>query len=178
MILVAMCTVSDHLSVVVSTICHDAIQWFSIARPVCDYPAGCVVVTCSRCRSVDHLVRSELIFGLVRNCFGRHNCPHSAQIKLAWSCPHLSGALAVALIILQVDALVDTLDICPVLGALIISNRRVLSQASLRECCPLLLQACSLSLVWVSTSSFLHVDSPPHTHIDSASDNFKRTLID
>jgi len=64
---------------------------------------------------------------------------------------HLSGALAVALIILQVGALVGTLNIRPVLGALIISN---CSPALLRVCFPLLLQVCLLSLVWVSISSF------------------------
>jgi len=105
----------------------------------------------SRCRSVDYLVRSEIIFGFVRNCFGRYKCTCSAYIKLAWSSHHLSGALAVALIILLVGALVGTLDIRPVLGALI-SNCWLRSPSFLQACFPLLLQVCFLSLIWVSIS--------------------------
>ena len=135
MILVVM--LSNHLSVVVSTACHDAIRGLSLPRSFCDYLSRCVSVNRSRCRSVDYLVRSEIIFDLFRNYFGRHNCIHSALIELAWSSHHLSGALAVALIILLVGVLVGTLDIRPVLGAVIISN---CSPAVLRLWIPFLLQ--------------------------------------
>jgi len=107
---------------------------------------------CPRCRSVDHLVRSEIIFGLGRNCFSRHNCTRSVYITLAGSFHHLSGAPAVALIILQVGALVGTVDIRPELCALSISNYLVRSQAFLEVRSLLLLQVCLLSLVWVSIS--------------------------
>ena len=139
----------------------------------------------SQCRLVDYLVRSQIIFGLVRNCFGRHNSTRSAQIKLAWSSHHFSGALAVARILLLVGALVGTLNIRPVLGALIISN---CSPAFLRLCIPFLLQVCLLSIVWVSISSFSEstcgfisrctVDSSPRTLVDCASDLSQGTLID
>jgi hypothetical protein len=59
MVLVVM--LSHHLSVVVSTVSHDAIQRLSLAMPFGDCH--------SRCRSVDYLGRSEIIFGLIWNCF-------------------------------------------------------------------------------------------------------------
>jgi hypothetical protein len=70
-------------------------------------------------------------------------------------CSQLSSrrALAVALIILLIGALVGTLDIRPVLGALI-SNCWLRSPVFLLVCCPLFLQVYLLSLIWVSTSSF------------------------
>jgi len=129
----------------------------------------------SRCRSVDFMVRLEIIFGLIRNCFGRHNCTRSTLIILAWSSHHFSGALAVALILLLVGALVGTIDIRPVLAAAI-SNCWLRSPVFLRVCCPLLLQVYLLSLVWVSTSSFSEftcrfisrctVDSSPRAIVD------------
>jgi len=102
-------------------------------------------------------------------------------IALVWSSHHLSGALAVALIILQVGALVGTLNIRRVLGARIISN---CTPVFLRVCFPLLLQVCSLSLVWVSTSSVSEFTchfiwlTLLHMLVDSASNLFKGTLID
>ena len=55
------------------------------------------------------------------------------MILVAMLSHHLSGALAVSLIILLVGALVGTLDIRPVLGALIISNYWVGSAGILRH---------------------------------------------
>jgi len=109
----------------------------------------------SRRSSVVNLLHSEIIVSLVWNFFSGHNCTHSAWIKLSWSSDHPSGTLAVALIILLlVGALVGTLDIRLVLGALIISNCWVCSRSSLRACFPLLLQVClSLTCLGIYISS-------------------------
>jgi len=137
----------------------------------------------SRCHSVDYLVHSEIVFSLIRNCFGIYNCTRSALINRTGSSHHLSGALAVALIILQVGALVGTLDIRPVLGALI-SNCWLRSPVFLRVCFPLNLLVCSLSLVWVSISLFPEFTccfiwlTLVQVLVDSASDLFQGTLID
>jgi len=123
----------------------------------------------SWCCLVDNLVHSEMIFGLIyncfcwykavvlyvfHNCFASHFCSNLARIKRTWSSHHVSGAMAVALIILQVGALVGTLDIRPALSVLIIPNDCFCSPAFLRVCFLVLLQVCYLSHVWVSTSSF------------------------
>jgi len=61
---------SAYLLVVVSTGSHDSIWWLSVAMPFGDCH--------SQCRSVDYLVCSEIMFGLVWDCCGRHNCTRSA----------------------------------------------------------------------------------------------------
>jgi len=106
------------------------------------------------CHSVHKFVCLDITLGVVRNCFGTHNCTGSALIKRMRFTHDLSSALVVELIIVQAGALLRTLDICPVLSALIISNCWLCLPAFLRECVLLLPKGCSLSIVWVPTSLF------------------------
>jgi len=108
----------------------------------------------SRLRFGDYLVHSEIIFSLVRNCLGKCNYTHSALIELTCSQRQLPSALMVVPIIIQVGALLHTLNLRSVLGALIISNCWVHSPGNLRVCFPLFLHLCLVSLVGVCISSF------------------------
>jgi len=134
MILVAL--LSHHVLVVVRIVCHNAIRGLSCAMP----HSGLFRKFIDDFRS-----RSGLL---------PKTSPYLALSKLAWSSHHHSRALAVALIILQVGAVVGTLDFRPVFGAHIVSNCWLHLLAFLRVCFPLLLQVCLDSCVWVSTSSF------------------------
>jgi hypothetical protein len=142
---------SHHLVGVVPTVSHDAIWWLSFTMPFGDCP--------SPCRSVDYLVHSEIIFGLVWNCFGRHNRWCSAYIELGWPSHHLPGAPVVPVFPFN----------C--------------SPAYIRVCSPLHLQVCTRSLNWVSTSSFDEFTcrfiwlTLVHMLVESASDLFLGKLI-